>query len=233
MLNRKTNKIFLCFIGIALYVYSNITIAGTAAIYDDPGLATHQSGDNIEGYYYSSEGNSSCEFLFISNRKLISSKTKSTLLLPAKIFFFSNGNNFLYSGRDKKFDTDGTLYLDGNSLALKSSKPLGGSCMFSGDPGTRFGSMIFSLRKTFPALGIGIIKRKTFFYEEPGKHRRTGYLVQDDRIILIKKSSNFSYIKYVNPELDVKDHFQITTGWIRSEDIANPFPADPLKELKR
>ncbi|WP_157768597.1 hypothetical protein [Burkholderia ambifaria] len=88
-------------------------------------------------------------------------------------------------------------------------------------------------KKELKAIGIGVASRKTFVYKKAGGAREGRYLVLGDFVAVLAREGNYSYVRYVNPDMmiDDADPKKVTLGWVRSSDISNPFPSSLKKRI--
>lgn len=212
-------------------------LAGVATEYDEINLTTYQSGDDIFGYYLAHDDMFSCGFFFMSNSSVGVKSADGTRVLPLNTFdFVPHKNQFSYEQRDRRAEIGGTLYLHGKELALKTAKPHGGCLsaagIFNASPGER-GANQYTAIKTFDAIGIAVATRKSFFYKKSGLGRQKQYLVAGDIVTLISRRNGYSYVRFVNPDMsiDEDDPRKVTFGWLRDDDLADPFPRSPIPEL--
>jgi hypothetical protein len=224
-----------CFLALDFH----IAIAGTATVYDELNLITYQSGADIVGYYSARENMFSCEFLFMTNKGFGAQSADGTDVLPMKTFdFVPHKSTFSYAQRDPRAEIDGTLYLHDEELALKTERPHGGcqsaAGLFNAAPGER-GASQYSATKQFEAVGIAVSMKKTYFYERPGMGKRRQYILSGDLVTLLRRRDGYSYARYVNPDMaiDETDPRKVVFGWLRSDNLTNPFPASPASELTR
>jgi hypothetical protein len=89
----------------------------------------------------------------------------------------------------------------------------------------------YTITGEFPAIGIRLVKGKSHFYDyKNGNYvARKGYLTKWDGVVQIKTQGNFSYVRFVDPRADAKTFGKVTTGWIHSSDLVNPFPTNTNK----
>lgn len=223
---------------VALLLVGNLSFAGSVVVYDDVNFVTYQSGDDIYGYYRARDEQFSCEFLFIANTGVGSKDADGVEVLKVKTFdFVPHKHAFSYAQRDPRASIDGVLYTSKDGVVLKTDRPHGG-CMsaaggFDALPGTR-GAAQFEPVKRLDAIGIGVVIRKSFFYQQAGKGKQQQYVVPGDPVAVLDRHGDYSHVRFVNEDMNVDDGDpkKITIGWIRSMDIADPFPHPVKKELQ-
>ena len=100
---------------------------------------------------------------------------------------------------------------------------------------TSLAKCMSEIRKAFPdskelekkteAIGIRALSKKSPFYKKIGLRfdSTRAYLVEGDVVVVLATSSAYSYVRYANP--DLTSGGRVTTGWVRSADLVNPFPS--------
>ncbi|MBP0590014.1 hypothetical protein J8I87_09825 [Paraburkholderia sp. LEh10] len=96
---------------------------------------------------------------------------------------------------------------------------------FTFDPND-FRSVSYYVQQEIPAIGIALAKRKTNFFDyQNGTYvARKGYLAKWNAVIILQIRDQFSLVRFVNPHTNVENFGRVTTGWVRSSDLVNPFP---------
>ncbi|MGN6804763.1 MAG: hypothetical protein ACTHJZ_02335, partial [Trinickia sp.] len=143
--------------------------------------------------------------------------------------FTPSGKSFLLDDRDKTFDIDGDLYRKGGDWIIKTStaqagcENSAGTFIFDRDTSD---AITYSITQEIPAIGIRLVKSKSYFYDYiSGRYVvRKGYLTKWSGVVVLKTQDDFSYVRFVDPHIDAKTSGKITTGWIHSNDLVNPFP---------
>ena len=94
-------------------------------------------------------------------------------------------------------------------------------------PGADPGAHIYRVQKEINAIGIRLVKEKSYFYDYSGAEfsRRKGYLTKWNGVVVLKTRGQFSYVRFVDARLDAASLGRVTTGWIRTADLVDPFPA--------
>lgn len=156
-------------------------------------------------------------------------------------FFYSSNNNeskkrihgyvsySTFERRLKESDSDGYLYKSDSGktweILFDEIAPDPG-CINLGFPFRRglgdASLMHFKVKKKTPILGIRRIRtNRSIFHDLTGEKfiKRKGFLVSGDVVIVIKKQGDWSYVRFTDPKFT-----RITTGWIRSKELENPFP---------
>jgi len=211
------------------FLLSGLSSAGVASIFDDPYLVTVETGGNIIGYYASENDRFSCTFLFMGNLNKIKNEPSSNFnILNIKTFnidFYAS--HYRYSQRDKNWDIPGNLFIRGNELILKTEAPHGGcnsvAGLFNGGPGDA-GVVQYSKRKKINAIGIGVVNKKTFFFDKAGSEKRKGFLVVGNIVVILSRRSDYSYVRFTNPSFMISNPGETTMGWIKTNDLEDPFP---------
>jgi hypothetical protein len=228
---KNSNKRYIVTaVALLVLVPAKVLFAGEITEYDNLNFITYQSGKNIKGYYRAINGIFSCQFMFMADQDLKSRDETGVVKVPIKTFdFVPHKNAYSYGARDPRSDITGELYLYKGELALKTDSPHGGcrssAGFFGAEPGER-GASRFSATKTYPSLGIGVVARKSFLYENPGNGKQRSYVTAGDYVTLIRNANGFTYVRFVNPDMQIDDDDKrkVTTGWVHSSDLMNPFP---------
>jgi hypothetical protein len=216
------NKFFILFA-----IFSGSACAGDMVTFDKPDLVIFDDAAGLSGFYSATDGKRSCTFLFAEggssgefNGNKYFSRTKILTFLP-------DNKSLLFSNRHKDFDIDGVLYRRDDEWVIKTSRTQAGcgnaEGVFEFDPGD-LRSVSYFVKNKVPAVGIRLIEEKTNFYNMmDGKFIvRKGYLTRGDGVVVLKTHGQFSYVRYSDPGPDSDG--RISTGWVRSADLVNPFP---------
>lgn len=227
----------------SLALASQVAFAGTLTIYSDPDFVTYKSGDDIYGYYNAHQDQFSCGFMFFANSGVVKNHDyEGVTALKIKTFYISaykrpGDGTFSYRNRIPAASIDGVLYIGDGAVGLTTDSPQGGCLsvagIFTAKPGTR-GAEQFEPTAEVEAMGIAVISRKTVLHKAPRSGKEVNYLVPGDWVAVLSRKGTYSYVRYVNPNMEIEstDSKKITTGWVRDVDISNPFPISLKAELQ-
>ncbi|QNB15886.1 hypothetical protein [Paraburkholderia tropica] len=224
----KTSKLIILWMGIALSLASPVVSAGIGVVFNNPFLVAIQSGNNLYGYYDSENERFSCVFFFYgkSNSPMLISSNHSSIEIDT-FGFGLDPKSYAYQGRSKYSDIPGTLFSDSNGWVIKTDSPPdacnGIGADFSKSPSDANFSRYYIVEK-LNALEIGVVVRKTLVREKIGSNRSKAMLVGGDAVLVISRKGSNSYIRFIDSKLASLDRDPVVTGWVRSADIANPFP---------
>nr|WKF55909.1 hypothetical protein HUO10_000353 [Paraburkholderia busanensis] len=219
----RLNKIVL-FFGVLIFATS--AFAGSALLFQDPYLLAYKDSDKITGIYSSIGSVRSCYFLFYGS--LNKEHPDNNGYSASEIETFLPGEKILdFENRDRAFDISGKLYRDDDGWVIRTTHPQAGCAsaqgVFEFDP-PDFRAKNYEIKSTVPAMGIRIVKSKSFFYDLKDEKfvPRKGYLTKWNGVVVLKISRDFSYVRYVDtgPKFDGR----VTFGWLRSNDLVDPFP---------
>ena len=223
----KLNRILMC---VIVALIENVAISGEAIFFNQGNLIAYQENDVIEGFYDSENKKFSCYFLF---SQYPGDKLKSPVIKgysSTKILTFVPGDASLnFSARFKEFDIDGFIYRSETDWVVKTARPQAGCAnamgVFEFNP-LQEGAESYYVSDAVPAIGIRLVnKRAGLFDLKNGKFAlRKSYLEKGDGVVVLKTYQQFSYVRYYNPHMNTKNAAQVTTGWIHSADLVNPFP---------
>ncbi|WP_460901022.1 hypothetical protein [Paraburkholderia jirisanensis] len=214
---------------LALCFFSALANAGEAIIFDDPSLTGYKEGNVISGMHALRSGRFSCIFLFIQKESSPTSIDKDGFSDTKIITFTPGSKSFLFENREKMFDIDGNLYRRDGDWIIKTVEGQAGCESSAGSfMSDRYSAnaTTYSLSHTIPAKGIRLVKAKSNFYRyNNGKYKiLKQYLTKWNGVVLIKTQDDFSYVRFVDARADEKTFGRVTTGWIHSNDLVNPFP---------
>jgi hypothetical protein len=202
-------------------------LAGSVILFDSPYLVGYKDASGVSGFYSATDGQVSCTFLFFetSDEKLTQQKFGYSV---KKIKTFVPGDqSFAFVDRNKAFDIDGYIYADGDGWVIRTSTPQAGcgnaEGVFEFDP-PDIRAERYSIVKTIPALGIRMVRAKTFLYDlrDGSFVRRKGFLVKWNGVVVLRVRDAFSYVRYSDAESNSDG--RVTTGWVHSADLVDPFP---------
>nr|WP_322031270.1 hypothetical protein [Paraburkholderia sp. J76] len=223
----KLNKILMCAIVI---LAEHSAIAGEAIFFNQGNLIAYRENGTVEGFYDSENEKFSCYFLFSQYPGDKSNSSGIGGYSSTKILTFVPGDVSLnFSARFKEFDIDGFIYRKGGDWVVKTTRPQAGCAnamgVFEFDP-SQEGAESYYVSDTAPAIGIRLVNLKTGLFDlKDGKFSlRKGYLTKGDGVVVLKTYEQFSYVRYYNPHMNTRNAAKVTTGWIHSADLVNPFP---------
>jgi len=224
----SSNKIW-CSIAALLTIGSPVgSLAGELTVFSDPGLVVLQSGKDLFGYYVAIEGGRSCEFFIVKSpdAKWTSNRDGSSFL---KIKTFSLGFGELrFTQRNSEFDTSGQIVRKSDEWTLQTDVEPPGCGSAVGVFAKKDGILPyrFFTEHTLRAIGIRVIAKKTFLYNKAGNSyvKRHGYLTQNDTVALLAEEGEYSSVRYFDPNYFSESIGKVTTGWVHSADLVDPFP---------
>ncbi|MGF6607140.1 hypothetical protein OKW45_002040 [Paraburkholderia sp. WSM4175] len=224
----NSNKFIVSIAGLYLSIAS--AYAGKAVLFDQPNLIGFRDGEVVSGFYDGENAKFSCLFFFFQNGRE-SQTSKATGYTETKLSTFAPGeNSFEFSNRDRTFDIDGNLYRRENEWIVKTATAQAGcenaTGTFTFDPND-FRATSYYSEKEIPAIGICLVKEKSYLYDyHDGKFTmRKGYLTKWNGVIVLQTHDQFSLVRFADPRMNVENPGRITTGWVHSADLVNPFPA--------
>ncbi|WP_353556567.1 hypothetical protein [Paraburkholderia terrae] len=217
---------------LSLLVFRQLSNAGEAILFDQNNLFAFSDKGVISGFYDAENDKFSCYFLFSQQPDDKHPPPKVDTYSATRLQTFIPGDDSLYfENRLKDYDIEGTLYRDGDEWVIRTSRPQAGCAnamgIFEFDP-SDIRAETYAVSKRIPAIGIRLVNSKTSFYDLRGGQffARKGYLTKGDGVIVFKEFRGYSYVRYVNPNSSQEG--RVTTGWVHSADLANPFP--PARE---
>jgi len=216
--------------GAVCLLFPFLTNAGEALLFNDPGLTAYKDDEAIVGFYSTESGRFSCMFMFFTKRSP-SSHTDEDGFEDVKIFTYVPGDGSLaFEDRDKTFDIDGDLYRRGDEWIIRTSRAQAGCENSAGTfifDRADFRATSYSVALKIPAIGIRLIRAKSYFYDyNNGKYvSRKSYLTRWNGVILLRRRREFSYVRFVDTRANARTVGRVTTGWIHSSDLVDPFPS--------
>lgn len=201
--------------------------AGNVILFDSPYLVAYKDASGVSGFYSATDGQVSCTFLFFEESDGRLSLQKAGYSVNKIKTFVPGDKSFAFADRNKTFDIGGDLYADGNGWIIRTSTPQAGcgsaAGVFEFDP-PDICAEHYSIVKTIPALGIGMVRAKTFLYDlRAGSFvRRKGFLVKWNGVVVLQARGAFSYVHY--SDAGSNSDGRVTTGWVHSADLVDPFP---------
>ncbi|WP_434112961.1 hypothetical protein [Paraburkholderia caffeinilytica] len=199
-------------------------------IFDNQALVVVNANGVLTGYYDAEDDKRSCSFLFVQVGNEVKQHAQSPYSEVRILTFVSRVSDFTFAGRDRSFDIDGVLYKRDATWLIRTDVGQAG-CenalgAFVSYPRDKVGGEIFAVQKRIPATGIRLANRKSFFYDlRAGEFvARKGYLSKRDGVIVLQTRDQFSYVRFADPRVNVANPGRVTTGWVRTADLVNPFP---------
>lgn len=226
-MERVASSLLLSILAATFLCTVEASYSATANIYDDRNMISVQDDNRIFGYYSSVGDRFSCIFFFFAKTDIDLLKNQIGYnVISTKTFSIDlDSGQYDYAHRATEFDIQGVLYLHDNDFVLKTIHPQAGCMssagMFENSPGER-GVIQYHMQSQIPAIGIRVVDKKTYLYRQANSREKSGYLVQGDIVLLIKKKSGLSYVRYVNPNVDSG---RIAAGWVDSVNLVDPFPS--------
>jgi hypothetical protein len=223
------NKVLTFFVILMIFCLGRISYASSLLVFDSPSLIVLQSGEKMYGYYAASEKNNSCIFFFTGGGEK-HKKTADGIYSIVDIKTYAlGGDEYHYEERDVQYDKAGDVYTMGDQWIIQTiGEPPGcggATGFFHLDP-YEHDAFRYYVTKRIPAIGIRIVSNKSFFYDARGVQfvKRKGYVTSGDVVAVLKESGGFSYVRYTDPDYFSQDPGRITSGWVRSVDLTDPFP---------
>lgn len=209
---------------IFILTFSMPVVAGDLLIFDDPNLIALESGGEIVGYYGMEDRTSSCVFFF-STVGVEDRASEFGQARPISIeTHVLDGPIYEYARRNTHFDIPGKLFKGPRGWVLQTSSVQAGCNNMTGT----FAYDPDDLRATkyvptshISALGIRVVGKKTSFYSRQGRRFSIAksFLVGGDVVAILDVYEDFSSVRFVHPATG-----KVTTGWVHSSDLVNPFP---------
>jgi hypothetical protein len=225
---------FVVFVLCSLYMQISWA-AGEAVIFDRSELIAFDENNVIAGYYNAQGDRKSCLFLFAQVDQKMKGETESPYSEVKILTFVPGEDNFAYQNRDKMFDISGALYRRDETWLIRTDEEQAGCENALGEfttyPRGKVGGEIFSMQKRVPAIGIRLVSRKSYFYDlRDGKFvARKGYLTKWNGVIVLDTHEQFSYVRFADSRVNVVGSARVTTGWVHSTDLVNPFPVASMQ----
>ncbi|MBB5408624.1 hypothetical protein HDG34_002561 [Paraburkholderia sp. HC6.4b] len=203
--------------------------AGEAILFDDPSLVGYREGGRIYGFYDAENEKFSCSFLFFQDDKGSHSLDIDGYTDTKLLTFVPGNGSFKFSNRDKSFDIRGDLYRNGNEWVIKTSSGQAGCENATGgfifDLGSMEAAKYYAVKK-IPAIGIRLVNGKSSLYDyRDGKFlAKKSYLTKWNVVVILETHNQFSLVRFADPRLNVESYGRVTTGWVHTSDLVNPFP---------
>jgi hypothetical protein len=209
--------------------FSGAANAAELLIFDSPNMIMLNERDGVIGYYGSVEGDKNCEFFFYQARESSFKEGEYSGRDISSFSFAFPPKSYRYKDRDGRFDSAGAVYSLQDQRVVRIDNPAPG-CVgwavgsFGKRPGDKY-VVRYTIEKKTEAIGIRALSKKSTFYKKIGLRfdSTRAYLVEGDVVVVLATSSAYSYVRYANP--DLTSGGRVTTGWVRSADLVNPFPS--------
>ncbi|REE19213.1 hypothetical protein B0G71_2288 [Paraburkholderia sp. BL27I4N3] len=229
---KNLNKGLLLF--FASFVASHAW-AANVLIFDSPNLIGVDDNGFLSGFYSANNGKTSCFYLFVQRHTERNLPDSGEYSAREILTFTPQDRSFLFGDRNKDYDIGGYLYGRGDTMIIRTSKTQAGcgNAMGAFEFGPEeSGAFPYTVEKRIPAIGIRLIKNRSLFYDyKDGKFvARKGYLTKWDGVVVLRTRDRFSYVRFADPGANVADPGRVTTGWIHSADLVNPFPPSTNKD---
>ncbi|WP_321929961.1 hypothetical protein [Paraburkholderia guartelaensis] len=216
---------------LLLTILSNYASAGNLIIFDDPGVVAYESGGRVSGFYREDDDRRSCYFLFYQDDEKSSNELMDGYSRQKINTFGLNyeENRFAFDDRPGNSDISGYIYKKDSAWVISTDEEPGGCGFEVGgfmhlpqDQSTN----TYTAKKSIPAIGVRVVNKKTYFYDKSGEDfaRRSGYLTPGDAVVILQQNGAFSFVRFSDPRSDKATYGKLTTGWMRSIDLVNPFP---------
>jgi hypothetical protein len=222
-MKNSANKIVA---SLLMATFSNFVNAGNLILFDSSNLVAYQSNAGISGFYREDDDRRSCYFFFYQlNFRPGAESANNYSIKKIDTFGLDYGKNkFLYRDRFGGSDIPGYIYEKYNGWVISTKDEPGGCGFEVGSfhfPPTLPEATHYSVTKTIPAEGIRVVGGKSYFYDQIGTAfvKRNGYLIPGDAVVVLQGKGVFSFVRFSDPT-----NGKVTTGWIRSSDLVNPFP---------
>lgn len=217
----NSNKLFHLLCVVVGFLYMHSAIAGEISLYDESRFVTFSDGKRLYGYYSAHNELFYCKFFFVTKKSV----RIQDGVFPIETFDLDyRGRKYKYARADLTSSIRGFLSKKRKTITIGTEKPRAGcqgaAGLFSDDGGLPY-TEVGKMR----GVGIGVLSSKSRIYRNSDLVGGVGYLSPGDAVVVIKRKNEYSYIRYINPDMLIEDDDKrhITTGWIRSADLVNPF----------
>jgi len=215
---------------VQLLLVQTTYAAGSAFVFDRTELLAFDEGGVVTGYYNAQGKKRSCVFLFAQNGAQMEGQPQPPYSETKILTYVPGEAEFSYVDRNQFFDITGELFRRDETWIVRTDEGQAGceSALgsFTSFPKDKVGGEIFNVEEKISAVGIRLITRKTYLHDfRNGKFvARKAYLAKRDGVIVIRMQDQFSYVRFTDTRVDTPSSGRITTGWVRSADLVNPFP---------
>lgn len=205
--------------------------AAEAIIFDNPNFVVIDLNGSLMGFYDARDVKSSCSFLFSQVGSAIK-RAQSPYSEEKIITFVPGSSSLVFSRRDRKFDIFGALYRRDETWFVRTDTGQAGCENALGEfvfyPRDKVGGAIFDVVERIRAKEIRLVQHQSFFYDlRAGEYvSRKTYLTRGNAVVVLKTRDKFSYVRFADPRVNVSNPGRVTTGWIRTDDLVDPFPAN-------
>ncbi|MEI7294794.1 hypothetical protein WCQ02_21845 [Paraburkholderia tropica] len=215
---------------VCLVGFITTTIAGQAMIFDNPGLIVYKDGNRIYGFYDAETKRFSCYFLFFQNSSgTLKSDVEGYSRISLMTFVPHDGASLIFESRDKFFDIRGALYRNESEWIIHTDQGQAGCENAAGgfifEPSDLAASR-FNVESSIDSIGVRMVKRKTYFFDRENSKffKRSSYLTRMNSVVVIQNQGPYSQVRFSDPRLYAQSYGRVTVGWVRSDDLINPFP---------
>jgi hypothetical protein len=224
----NTSKAIMFF--VLLFIAQSTFSRGEAILFDRAELIAFSDDGNVMGYYNAQDKKRSCIFLFTQAGAEIEGQPQPPYSETKILTFLPGGADLGYTGRDRSFDIPGALYRRNETWFIHTDIGQAGceNALGAFTPYTlgKVGGEMFTVESKVRAIGIRLIRRKSYFHDlrNGGFIARKGYVSKWDGVVVIQTRDQFSYVRFVDSHANTSGLGRVTTGWLRSGDLVNPFP---------
>ncbi|WP_155420194.1 hypothetical protein [Burkholderia cepacia] len=217
----NSNKLLRLLCAVVGSLHLHWAIAGEISLYDESRFVTFSDGGRLYGYYSAHNELFYCRFLFYTK--------KSVRVLgggfPIETFDLDyRDQRYKYARIDPASSIRGFLSKKSKTITINTERPRAG-CQSAAGFFPSDGGLPYTEVGRIYGVGIGVLNNRSSIYRNFDLIDRIGYLFPGDVVVVIKRKGEYSYIRYVNPDMLIEDDDKrhIKTGWIRSADLVNPF----------
>ncbi|SIT50599.1 conserved hypothetical protein [Paraburkholderia piptadeniae] len=204
--------------------------AGEAILFDDPSLVGYVDDGRISGFYDAENEKFSCSFFFLQDNEELHPPNLDGYTDTKLLTFVPSDKSFEFSRRDKSFDIKGDLYRSGNEWVIKTSSAQAGCENAAGGFIFKLGSLEatkYVVAKKIAAIGIRLVSGKSIIHDYRSRKfiATKSYLIKWNVVVVLETRNQFSLVRFADPRLNADSYGRVTTGWVRSSDLVDPFPA--------
>lgn len=218
----SSSEFFSLLCAIFGFLHCHAAIAGTISLYDESRFLTFTKGREIYGYYSAHNELFYCGFFFVAKESV----RDPDGAVPVETFNIDYKNHrYTYDQLDRTSFIRGVLSKKGRLVSIRTEKSQAGcqsaAGLFSGD-----GGLPYTEVGEISGVGVGVVNRKSFIHRNHNSIDKNSYLLPGDAVAVIERKNDYSYIRYVNPDMLIEDDDKrhVSTGWIRSPDLVDPLP---------
>ncbi len=225
----SSSKIFSFAALLIISFFCGVSHASSLLVFDSPSLIVIRSGNTLYGYYGAIEKNNSCMFFFAGSSES-HKKTKDDVYSILDVETYAlDSTQYHYNQRDKQYDRPGKIYILGDQWIIQTAgEPPGcggATGFFHLDP-YKLDAFRYYVSNRIPAVGIRVATKRTSFYEKRGAlfSKRKSYITPGDVVAVLTVSGDFAFVRYTDPDYFNPVPGRVTTGWVRTSNLENPFP---------